>query len=221
MLKQSLILFAAAISIPFGAAQPVSHIAVPAELLSAAQQEPLSFAMSLADASVPNGLEITAPAQLPKSKPHFDLKKQSTVDLGQVVDAFNLRHTNHHAAIDDGVVVLRPTGRRVRYLDSQAALEPVVVTGLMRAVRKIFNPNLSDTEPLAGSTLGLTPDEAGEFTTVTLDGHGRSVIAVLNQLAKQSGRGWLVVTSDENGSPRVRAFGLIHRHGSITRVDVD
>ena len=96
----------------------------------------------------------------------------------------------------------------------------------MAAIEQIFqrvHPALArrggGPTPRAGNSISGSQDEQGEFHTVTLDGHGRSVLGVLNQVVKQSGRGWLVVTDRENG--RVRSLGLIHRHGAITRVDLD
>ena len=218
MLKY-LLVSSALIALPLVVEQPP---AVPAGLLAATQQEPLAFAMSLADASVPNGLETSAPVQRPVRKPDFDLGKQATATVDQVVDAFNLHHGDYRASLVDGVVVIRPATNRAAYLDLPSTLEPTVVTGLMSGVRSIFaglDPRVAAPGGIAGS--GLPADERGDFNTVSLDGHGRSIVGVLNQLAKQSGRGWFVVTTKGAGGLRVRSFGLIHRHGSISQIDLD
>jgi len=205
----------------FAQAQPETQTPVPVGLLTSARQDPLGFAMSLSDASIPDGLETRTPAQRPMQKPDFDLARTSTVPLRQVVDEFNKYHADYHAEIVDAVVVVRPIGKRTAYLDAPSIVERGPVDGLMLAARRIFSgldPRVNADGGLGGSSSNLSADERGEFTTVVLDGHGRSVVGVLNQLAKQSGRGWLVETSDEQGTARVRSFGLVHRHGSITRI---
>jgi hypothetical protein len=224
MLRHPLVLVATLSASLAAAAQPPTQTPVPAGLVAAAHQEPLGFAMALSDAAIPNGLETRGPAQRPRQKPDFDLARQSTVPLRQVVNEFNKSHADYQAEIVDGVVVVRPQGNKAAYLDAPSTVEPGPVDGAMTAARKIFrglDPRLGDGGGIVGSSINTSADERGEFNTVLLDGHGRSVIGVLNQLAKQSGRGWLVVTSDEKGSSRVRAFGLVHRHGSITSVQLN
>lgn len=177
--------------------------------------------MALADASVPSGLELWSSDRVPPDKPPFDINRRPTVGLAELAQAFNTYHDDYRAAVLDGVLVVRPARRRAAYLDRDSKLEPMVVTGLMAAERKIFadlDPALAKPGGLAGSTINLDPSESGEYTNVFLDGGGRKVIDVLNQLAKQTQRAWLVITSNDDQAPRVLEFGLIHRGGSSTHV---
>lgn len=196
---------------------------VPSALLVAAQQSPLELVMALADASVPAGLELLSSDRLPRRKPAFDVEPRPTVGLTDLRQAFNTRHADYRAAVLDDVLVVRPTRRTAAYLDQDSNLEPIVITGVMAAARKIFadlDPALARPGGLAGSAINLDPQERGEYTDVSLDGRGRKVIDVLNQLAKQSQRAWVVITSNDDRPPRVLEFGLIHRGGSSTRVSL-
>jgi len=140
------------------------------------------------------------------------------------VGDFNKFHADYQAVIMDGVVVVRSEGPRAPYLDSPSEVKLETITGLSLAERRIFaglDPRLNTSGGVAGSFLGASADERGEFSAVVLDGHGHAVVEVLNQLAKQSGRGWLVETREDNGRVRVLAFGLVLRPGSITHVNVE
>lgn len=199
-----------------------SAIDAPAALLTAVRGEPLAAAISLVDASIPIGLEIKSPIPSPR-RPVFDLSRHATVPVTTLVGAFNASHVDYRAAFVDGVFVIRPTGSTAAYLDTATTLEAVNVTGAMNAARMIFSGldrRLSSTGGVAGSSINADPVERGDLTVVALTGYGRRVIDMLNQLAAQSGSGWLVVTAREGSGVRVRTFGLIHRHGSITRVDI-
>ncbi len=124
----------------------------------------------------------------------------------------------------DGVVVVRPIGPKAPYLDSPSNVELKTVNGLSKAASHIFaglDPRLNAGGGVAGSFVNSSPDQRGEFSAVVLDGRGHSVVEVLNQLATQSGRGWVVETREDNGGARVRSFGLIHHQGVITRVGLE
>lgn len=59
--------------------------------------------------------------------------------------------------------------------------------------------------------------KSGDDKTITLM-PGGTVVDALNEIARQSGQGWLVITEERPGhtEPEITAVGLIHREGTTT-----
>ncbi len=196
---------------------------VPAALLDSANRSPVAVLMQLADAAVPAGLEIRAsdPWQ-PRRKPDFALPREPMVPATALVDAFNAAHADYRAAVRDGVIVIRPIGRHAAYLDAPSTVGHVTVLGVMKAGRDIFaglDPAVNSPGGILGSIMA-TPEEAGETTQISLDGHGRANMDLLNDLVRQRPSGWYVVSSDDAGPARVLKFGFMSVRGVSAEIDL-
>jgi hypothetical protein len=184
-----------------------------------AQRSPWEFAMLLANASVPSGLELLDIDDVrPLKRPDFSLDRTAKIPANDLVKAFNSQHSDYHATLMDGVFVIRPVVRPVRFLDQPCALNsPIVVTGLLSAARRLFaplDPSLSNGLGTTGSFVNAAPDELGENIPITVDGD-RRVIDNLNQIVRQSPRTWYVVTkSRPDNERRIIRFGFIHSQGA-------
>lgn len=199
---------------------------VPAGIVAAADQEPLAFVMSLADASIPVGFEVPRSHWvLPRRVPDFNVAREPAVPFPNLVQRFNARHADYKATIMDGVVVVRPVGRAAAYLDQPSTLGPVTVTGVTFAVRMVFSgldPKWA-TPPTGGITYsGGAGDRwlTAERMVFSFDGTGRSVLDVLNEIVKQANCSWYVLTSDGD-APAVLQFGLMYGRGSLTHTVVE
>lgn len=189
----------------------------PSALLPAANGSPVALVMLLAHAHVPAGLEVHASDQAPQAKPVFQFEREPVVPLTTLARAFNAHHDVYQAAIMNGVFVVRPTAGRVSFLDTDSTLRHVEVMGVMNAAQNVFgdlDPRLRYGQAVAGSYLNYDPADAGEQAVISLDGRGRTYIELLNDIVRQSPRGWIVVTSDDAGAPRILKFGFMNRKGS-------
>lgn len=190
-------------------------LTVPSSLLVAASQSPVEFAMALAYASIPSGLEIKESDDVPPSRPPaFDIDPQRRVALDDLVTTFNVQHRDYRAVVmRGGVIVVRPIDRTLSFLDKPSSLsQEVTVTGVMAAARHVFaavDPGL--TGPVLNS-IGRKVDNI----PVVLDGTGgRTVIDTLNQIVTQApGCVWVVTTRDQQNGLRVIGFGFIQGDGS-------
>jgi hypothetical protein len=162
--------------------------------------------MVLADAGVACGLELGAsdPWQ-PPVKPEFGASREPTIAAATFVDAFNTAHSAYRRTVEDGVIVIRPFRNNAAYLDAPSTVGRKTVRGVMQAAREIFGainptinpPNGGD----IGSLIGQSPEQAGLMTSIVLDGYGRRTVDLLNDVVKQSPRGWYVIISDERHDP--------------------
>lgn len=188
-----------------------------------AAQDPVAFVMTLADASVPSGLEVRRADAHPRSRPVRIDRAPAPLNLEDLAAAFNLYHVDYHAVVVDGVLVIRPTTGRAPYLDSHPAIGEIHARGLMQAVRKVFAPLLprgTSEGGQIGSAINLSAEEGGAHVLVSVEQRGRTVLEMLNEIVKTSPRAWLVETEDHLDEPSVTAFGLVHVRGSITRVQI-
>lgn len=197
---------------------------VPAALLQESGRDPFSLLMLLTAASVPAGLEVRSADATPRGgQPDFHFDREPLVSLPELVDVFNARHSEYRATIIDGVFVMRPADRTAAYLDSPTSIGKLKVTGVMMAGRRVFaslDPRLVAGGGILGSYINLDSAQAGEDLVISLDGQGRLVIDLLNQIASQSRRGWMVITTDDDRSPEVLKFGFMHRGGASTAVGI-
>src|SRR5690348_13228580 len=113
------------------AAQKSKATDVPAPILDWASADPYSFVALLTEVQVPAGLEIrdadyqayvSNRTRLPRWNPYLlnrtHFLDRRAVPASAIVDAFNLRHTDYLAGLDQGVVVIRPSRSRLAYLDT-------------------------------------------------------------------------------------------------------
>lgn len=214
MLKY-VVVFATAIT---GVAFAQVNVAVPSSLLVVARRSPWELAMLLANASVPSGLELRDIDDVPPlNRPDFNLARTPRVPASDLVRAFDSQHSDYRAILIDGVFVIRPVDRPVRFLDEPSSLtSPIAVTGILTAARRIFSPldpALSDGRGIMGSFINVPPEELGENLPITVDG-GRRVIDDLNQIVRQSARMWYVVTRRRPDNEwQIVRFGFIQTQG--------
>jgi len=93
----------------------------------------------------------------------------------------------------------------------------------MTAARKIFSeldPRADPPGGVAGSTLGLSPEQAGDTAHISLDGYGQTALDPLNHVVIESPRAWYVVISDGPGPVRAVRFGFIQTQGITIGVDL-
>jgi hypothetical protein len=195
----------------------------PSQLQLAAGSHPLVFAMMLAHASVPAGVELRASDAKPRGRPDFGFRTEPAITTAALADAFNVTHIDYRATLSDGVLVIRPTGPTAPFLDRPSGIGRVEVTGVMEAARQLFaglDPRLAAPGGRISSGINLDPSQSGDDVRLVLDGTGRTVIDVLNQIARQSGKVWFVEDSDDPKQPNVVRFGFLHPGGSSTGIDV-
>lgn len=194
--------------------------------LAAVRRPPLEFVMDLAHAAIPAGIEIRAADR--SNERYGDLSEvpPATADRGQLARLFNQHHSTYHAQLIDGVVVVRPSQDATPYLGQTLAPDVVLrERGLMRTIERIFSvldPRLSAAGPRVGSVLGPVGVDVdrGENLAVEIDARGRSLIQVLDDLARAApGHAWLVVTDGQTPAHIIRA-GLIHQYRTTTEEPV-
>jgi hypothetical protein len=188
---------------------------VPSALLAWADRSPVEFAMALAYASVPAGLEIRESDDIPPStRPQLTIDPARNIQASELARAFNSQRSDYDAALMGRVLVIRPTGSALPFLDQPSPIDsPLTVTGLMAAAREVFSvldPGLRG--PILNS-LGRDSDRI----PIVLDGRGaRKVIDTLNQIVLQAApsHSWFVTTRKEPDGMRVVAFGIIEANGT-------
>lgn len=187
---------------------------VPASLLASAHASPVEFAMALANASVPAGLEIReSDDMLPDRWPVFNLDRTRRVSMADIVSAFNAERRDYHVARMHDVLVIRPVRATLPLLEAASAIDrPTRIVGAMAAARRVFaqlDPGLLG--PILNS-LG----HPGDDLPIVLDGRGgRTVIDTLNQIVDQAPpRVWVVTTRLDGTDVRLVSFGLIGADGS-------
>lgn len=210
--------------------------ATPVSLLKWATGDPLTLVQLFAEAGVPAGLELreadherlsaTRRRWLPENWNRERFSQEETVSLEQVVAAFNASHTDYVAALDAGVVVIRPIFGRASYLETRSLSGRLTATGLMRIGEKIFAP-LDPRLDAPGGRLVSRPGpigtevDYGDGLDVSIDTDGSTVTDVLNTIARKApGHPWIVITADGD-SPTVASFGFVHRHGVTSRLRID
>ena len=233
MSRIALLALMLAVGVTSGAQTPPQ---VPTALLGAAASDPKTFVHLLGETKVPAGLEMrqgdfvrasNSPRQWDPAQWTPDrLARQQTVAVDRIVATFNEGHEGYRAAIVDGVVVVRPLPRGTSYLDSKPVSGAVAAHGLMRFAEKIFAPldnHLDRPGGRAGSSIGTLgpPIDRGESVDVSIDATGRTVLEILNAVARQApGHPWLVVSSD-TPSPRPDRFGFLHGQGTTSELPLN
>ena len=202
-----------------------SGYSVPAALAVGASSSPMAFVQFCAELSVPCGLEILETDRASASNTRTDIGRGGAVSASIVIDAFNKTHSDYRAADFDGVIVIRPSQQRARYLDSIARVGTLHERGLMTLGEHLFAPlDAALTKPGGrggsyASPTGVDVDR-GEDVELTIQADGRSVIDILNEVATLApGHPWLVVTSNEEIA-RVVQFGFVHRYGTTTELRI-
>jgi hypothetical protein len=192
-------------------AGPAQH-GVPASLLESARLQPIEFAMALAAAQVPAGLELRESDERPFSEPARVDRHGPRTSLGEVVASFNSSHQEYTARLtQDNIVVIRPVKDALSFLDEPSHIrQPSKVAGVMYAAQLVFSaiaPRLA-----GGIILDSLPDDA----IIVLDGsQSRTVIDTLNQIVLQApGRCWVVKTRGKGNAVRITEYGFIEASGA-------
>jgi hypothetical protein len=198
---------------------------VPAGLVAVAKGNPVTFVQYCAELSVPCGLEILETDFARGWSTASEIGRVGTVLASDVIRAFNNTHSDYKAADLDGVIVIRPSQQRARYLDSIARVGTLHERGLMTLGEHLFaplDPALTKPGGRGGSYASPTGVEVdrGEDVELTIQADGRPVIDILNEMATLGpGHSWLVVTANE-AIPRVVRFGFVHRYGTTTELRI-
>jgi len=204
-------------------AQMAPH--VPRGLLRATGAHPLAFVRLLAESGVPAGIEIkqqdrmrVAPLEKSEQGP------PSTVPLSELASAFNAAHADYQASITDGVLIVRPRQIQQDYLDAGAPPRELSGVGLMPVATQLFVPLDSKLQGGAGQAasmlgpIGIEVDR-GEQIPIRVNGSGRTVLQVLNDIALQApGHPWFVAT--EGQPAKIIRFGFVHKHGTTTEQSI-
>jgi hypothetical protein len=185
---------------------------MPADVLGYARQSPVAFALALAAASVPSGLELKESDDVMPDRPPSHSGTQPTVPAIEVIRAFNSAHADYQATLIDTTVVIRPLKGRASFLDAPSPiLTTARITGAMAAARQVFsalNPSLRTSVAL--NSIG----HEGDDNVIVLPGGGRTVIETLNQIVAQSDlRTWVTTTRRREADVEVISFGFIERRG--------
>ena len=195
-------------------------LTVPSAVRVAAEASPVEFAMALANAAVPAGLEIresdnVMPASWPtingRRPAWFNADRIDRIAMTELIDAFNASRRDYRAVLMGQVLVIRPVDGTFAFLDQASAISsPTRVTGAMAAARRVF----ADLVPMSG----VAPNSIGhkgDDLPVVLDGGGLRVIDTLNQIVLQAPpRTWVVTTRQDAHEVRVVSIGLIEADGS-------
>jgi len=200
---------------------PQAQVTVPSAVLAVADSSPFEFAMALANASVPAGLEIRESDDvLPAGYPTLDGKRPAWFNADrthriagtEVVEAFNRSRRDYRAILMGQVLVIRPVEGTLTFLDQPSSIStPTPVTGAMAAVRRVF----ADLFPTLSGPILNSLGHKGDDVPVVLDGGARRVIDTLNQVVLQAPpRTWVVTTRQQEGNVRLISFGLIEADGS-------
>ncbi len=187
---------------------------VPSALLAWAGRSPVEFAMALAYASVPSGLEIRESDDIPPSaRPEFKIDPAQNIHASELAKAFNSNRSDYRAVVMGEVLVIRPTEDRMPFLDLPSTIDsPLRVTGLMAAARQVF----SALDPgLRGPVLNSMGRESDTIPIVLDGGGAHKVIDTLNQIVLQArSRTWFVTTRKEREGIHVVGFGIIEANGA-------
>jgi hypothetical protein len=202
-----------------------SSQAAPAALRAGAEGDPYVFAMLLAHASVPSGVVLPESATLRPRLPDFSFKRNPILPTEELAKAFNARHPQYRATLIDDVLVIGSAGGLPSYLERRSGLQPTAVVGVMMATRKVLAALDTAFANTKGGTIDsritLDAEQSGDSIRIVFDGTERRVIDDLNTIAKQAGRTWLVLTSDDVQEAGHLKVGFLHRGGSSTHLAVN
>lgn len=198
---------------------------VPSDLLSQVKRAPLEFAVFLANASVPTGIEIKEGDDAYPRRPPIARKESQAIEQIPVIDlvmAFNAQQRDYSAAVIGDVFVIRPTSGRAAFLDSASRIVPrVAVVGVIEAERTILSP-LSPglLTPMIGAGSGSEALK-GLTTEFVLDGSdGRTVLDTLNQIVLRLPGAWQATTRERQGRSEIVKFGFIYSDSAHTVLPV-
>jgi len=188
--------------------QVSTHTLAESALLNEADGPVMNFVESLANASIPCGIEIRV--EDVKGGSYFDMRRWESVRvpnpsdtfLTELANRFNSRHEAYRASVMHRVLVVRPsTGNDLadRYLNRPYFGGPIVVDSAIRAAYQLFEPGFA---PITGGMGGSGPDVPQLWLPVHLgDGSGLTAIDLLNQLVEQLPRvGWFVMVDTVNST---------------------
>ena len=181
--------------------------AVPASLVAAAQRPLIQFAAALARAGLPAGLEFREGDE-GLSDVRVPSPSGAPVSLQDVARAFEKHHAAYRAVVMGKVLVMRPRSNRRDYLDEPSHIDaPTKVTGIMAASRRVFAPGWP---ALLHDVIANSYGTPGEDVEVVLDGRGRKVVDMLNEIVLQVPKHvWLVSTT----RGRLTTFGFLDAKG--------
>jgi hypothetical protein len=189
----------------------------PMTLIEAARLDPESFARALAAARVPAGLEVRDVDRPRSGHGQAFAPASPSLSLDDLVFEFNTAHPAYRGAVLNNVIAIGPLTSRARFLDAPVPPGRLVATGLMAALRKLFEPldhTLSPTGGVLGSQIGSAV-EIGNQVKVDIDVTGLTVRACLLRLSVLApGHVWIVVTSGTE--PWIEQVGFLHANGSGT-----
>lgn len=197
----------------------VSEPKVPSGLLLVANRSPRELAAILADNGVAAGFELMR-QDSESVHSSVDIDRGQYVAISDLAAAFNRSHAEYQAVVVDGVLVVRPSFKRLSLLDLPSlTTTPVVVAGLMSALRTILS---GQSRPVSGGIGGsgpppLTQCLEDDVMPITLDGTSHSHLELLNDVARQSSHVWYVISDATSNEPKPVAFGLLHRGGRFTQ----
>lgn len=143
----------------------------------------------------------------------------------EVVAIFNENNATYRASMTEGVVVIRPAHGTAAYLDSAPGLTKIEGRGLMWLVGNAFiplDPSFAGRSGL-GSELGPadgTRPDTGEDIYMEIDGSGRSVVSILNEIVRKAPTHAWLVTTDGAPVPTMLRLGIINpgHHSSERRI---
>jgi len=102
---------------------------VPAAIARQVNRSAMTVVQLLANSQVPTGFEVRASDSLLSSR-ISDFDTTGPFIAGDVfVQAFNAAHADYQGSIRDGVIVIRPVGRHLAYLDVQTTIGHLEVRG--------------------------------------------------------------------------------------------
>lgn len=190
----------------------------------AAGEDRLTFAMMLADASIPSGVVLSkSDYQRVIARPPFSGAKQPRAVAEELIQTFNARHSREKAALMDGVLVIGGAAGLPSALQKKSGLKPMEVKGVLSAAQKVMaalDPTLGGSGGSIGSAIGVNPEQRGDALTIVFDGTEDRIVDGLNAIAKQSQKAWLIVVTDERPDAKVVRVAIIHRGGASTGVDL-
>jgi len=190
--------------------------------------DPMNFVNVLTEAGIPAGLEIRESDVRRvglQQRRSGNAPPKPVVPVEQLIAVFNRDQREYAAALDNGVVVIRPQSGRSDYFQSKPFSAPIAGVGLMRVSEKVFaplDPRLDQPGGRPGSFLGQPGVEVdyGDQIRLAVDtANTLTVLNVLIEIAKQApGHSWVVATA---GTPsRIVRFGFNHGFGKTTWMTV-
>jgi hypothetical protein len=188
--------------------QVSAHTADESALLNEATGPVMNFVESLANASVPCGIEI----RVEDARGGFYTEMQrwesvrvpnpSATFLVELANRFNSTHGAYRASVMHGVVVVRPSAGddlADSYLDRPYLGGPITVDSATRAALQVWEPAFA---PITGG-IGGSGSATPEFRLPVHLGEGTGLTAIdlLNQLVLQLPRvGWFVMVDAINST---------------------